>query len=78
MLNRTGRLAAVIVIVAGWLFLAIPESAAANRAFKCGDPPPNNCCVSVSAERCKSKSYCCRFEDPNRPATPKLCVCELK
>lgn len=50
MLNRTGRLAAVIVIVAGWLFLAIPESAAANRAFKCGDPPPTTA-ASASQQR---------------------------
>ena len=77
MLNRTGRLVAAIVIMAGWLFLAIPQSAVANRALECDETPPNDCCVEVSEEICESESFCCRFVDPDRPAKPKFCGCEI-
>lgn len=71
MLNRTGRLAAAIVIMAGLLFLAIPQSAVANSAFGCSDPPPTDCCVPTKL--CDSGSYCCFFEGSGGP---KFCGCE--
>ena len=71
MLNRTGRLAAAIVIMAGLLFLAIPQSAVAISAFDCGDERPTDCCVPT--KYCDSGSFCCFFDGSGGP---KFCGCE--
>lgn len=73
MLSRTGRLAAVVVVMAGLLFLGIPQSSvAANTAFGCGDPPPNDCCVPTKS--CDSGQFCCFYDGSGGP---KFCGCEL-
>ena len=79
MLNRTGRLAAAIVIMAGWLFLATPQSAIANRAFECGDTGPHSCCVDTPTWHCASGEFCCHFDyDPGDPIEPEFCGCKKK
>lgn len=76
MLSRTARLAAAIVIMAGWSFLATPGSVVANSTFECEETPPNECCVPSS--ECSSGSFCCFFDDPENPLDPKFCGCELE
>ncbi len=77
MLNRAGRLVAAVFIMAGWLFLATPQSAIATGQFECGDSGPHSCCVEAPESLCESGSYCCHFDyEEGDPIEPDFCGCE--